>query len=378
MDNAILLLEQKKQNRTVKVKIKKGYAVYDKKWSVFGVRAIKDIINFVNSLHKQYNFIPLPISFELGEIRFCDKLTYVLFEIICSILISEYKHNVYVKFNNSDTILTKGIESSPLLLLTTGEKEHIKKFEKKFEKEYYKNHYRRLLSLEDMEGDCLCKIMDEIAYFLNFFQIKEEFISEISEVIIELIGNVKEHAKTDCLVDIDVAPGYKKLNDDRSFYGLNIVVVNFSKEFFYSPLRRRLFDTELELNERHQKVFQAYCKHLSFFDGNYVEEDFFNIASFQHKISGNIDKSVTGGTGLTKLICSLEKSSDLHHCYMVSGNRQLLFLHEYMEYNEDKWIGFNEEKDFLNKKPNLRNCHKNEIIIPGTAYNLNFVMEGSN
>lgn len=30
MDNAILLLEQKKQNRTVKVKIKKGYAVYDK------------------------------------------------------------------------------------------------------------------------------------------------------------------------------------------------------------------------------------------------------------------------------------------------------------------------------------------------------------
>ena len=121
MDNAILLLEQKKQNRTVKVKIKKGYAVYDKKWSVFGVRAIKDIINFVNSLHKQYNFIPLPISFELGEIRFCDKLTYVLFEIICSILISEYKHNVYVKFNNSDTIFTKGIESSPLLLLTTGE-----------------------------------------------------------------------------------------------------------------------------------------------------------------------------------------------------------------------------------------------------------------
>ena len=39
---------------------------------------------------------------------------------------------------------------------------------------------------------------------------------------------------------------------------------------------------------------------------------------------------------------------------------------------------YNEEKDFLNKKPNLRNCHKNEIIIPGTAYNLNFVMEGSN
>ena len=50
MDNAILLLEQKKQNRTVKVKIKKGYAVYDKKWSVFGVRAIKDIINFVKAI----------------------------------------------------------------------------------------------------------------------------------------------------------------------------------------------------------------------------------------------------------------------------------------------------------------------------------------
>ena len=110
-------------------------------------------------------------------------------------------------------------------------------------------------------------------------------------------------------------------------------------------------------------------------DDTYKEEDFFNIASFQHKISGSIKKNTTGGTGLTKLVSSLEKQSDAHKCYLITGNRALWFFHQYLEYNQDGWIGFNTENDFLNKTPAYTVIGPNSIYLPGTAYNLNFVMK---
>ena len=44
------------------------------------------------------------------------------------------------------------------------------------------------------------------------------------------------------------------------------------------------------------------------------------------------------------------------------------------EYNEEKWIGFNKENEFLTKIPDVQVLGNNNIFFPGTAYNLNFVM----
>ena len=61
--------------------------------------------------------------------------------------------------------------------------------------------------------------------------------------------------------------------------------------------------------------------------GKKTKEDFYNICSFQHKISGRKDVKSTGGTGLTKLIQTLEKMSDAHKCYVVAGKKVVNFLH---------------------------------------------------
>ena len=62
-------------------------------------------------------------------------------------------------------------------------------------------------------------------------------------------------------------------------------------------------------------------------------------------------------------------------CYVMSGKRKLLFRQEYLTYNEDDWLGFNKQNDYLNSRPDESVFGRNQYMFPGTAYNLNFVME---
>ena len=62
--------------------------------------------------------------------------------------------------------------------------------------------------------------------------------------------------------------------------------------------------------DRYKKLLEAYNYHKQFFGSEYTEDDFFNIATFQNRISGNPNKEEVGGTGLTYLIKSLQEKSD--------------------------------------------------------------------
>lgn len=370
-----LLLQYNQGNTNRKISICNGCVIYKNNVHVFDGNVIRDILFFVNSLHNKYRNVNIPISFELGTIIFKDKLTYIFLEIICYILIKYYKHSVYVKFLAEPYIFTNGINSSPLLLLTTNEKRHREKFINKYKFDIYNDHYRRLISSEDMKNEKLSKIMDEIGYFLSYHEIDDQYLDDICEVIIELIGNVSEHTNADCLIDIDIAASYNKRDEPGSFYGINLNIVNFSECLFNELIKNRILHDDISGFKRYQIVRDAYHYHENHFCNNYTENDFFNIAAFQHRISGNVSKTSTGGTGLTKLICSLEKSSDSHNCYLISGDRALWFFHELLEYNDDNWIGFNQENDFLSHLPELKCVGDNTIFMPGTAFNLNFAMK---
>ena len=64
----------------------------------------------------------------------------------------------------------------------------------------------------------------------------------------------------------------------------------------------------------------------------------------------------------------------MHMCYVLSGKRGMIFKKEYLEYNDERWIGFNKENDFLTQIPDVDIFDECDIFFPGTAYNLNFVM----
>ena len=370
-----LLIEKNKGKINFKsVEVRKGYIVFKNREKKIDGRSIKKLIAFVNFLNERYKGLNVPILLDLGNIEFVDKLTYIFFEIICYLLIKEYRHIVVINAEYKSSIWIEGIESSPLLILNDGTRQNMEKYVRKFHDDLYKNHYRRVIKNNEDSVE-LSKKMDEIAYFLKFSGVQDNCIDVISEVVVELIGNAWEHASAECLVDLDVTNSYFKRESTKSFMGVNLAVINFSPDLLGDSIREKILDNNNNLPKRYASVKEAYNNHKNIFDLLYKEEDFFNIASFQHKISGRKNNVATGGTGLTKLISSLEKRSDAHRCYLVTGNRVLWFLHEYLEYTLDGWIGFNENNDFFHTRPTSKVLGNNAIYMPGTAYNLNFVMK---
>lgn len=374
LENDELLLETNSINGNTKnIMIRNNCFVFQNKKTLFDGNSIKKILVFVNTVRKKYKNVNIPIILDLGNIEFKDKLTYIFLEIISYILINRYKMKVKVQFQCEHNIFTEGIASSPLLLIDDIKKKNTEKFLRKFTNELYKKHYRKVV-VKPKKPDELSKLMDEVYFFIFHLGVEGKCAEELSEVVVELVGNASEHTDSECLIDIDVTDLYKKRDSNDLFLGINIAVINFSEKLFGDLVKRRILETNSQVIERYSLVYTAYQNHSASFDSHYTENDFFNIASFQHKISGDPEKTITGGTGLTKLISSLEKRSAAHECYLITGDRALLFFHEYLEYNSDRLIGFNKENDFVNVRPSDRVVAPSCIYMPGTAYNLNFIM----
>lgn len=368
-----LLFESNKHMGAVRAPIKGKKIVYESSSTFFSSKTLKSILRFINSINERGYPSGMPVFFCFKkQVHFSDKLTYILFESICYQLIQS-GHPVYVSLEPEYDIITHGFTSSPLWLLSTLKKGSQENFCDKFHHDFFKLHFRQVLQ-NDAKEEELSIMMDDIASFQKFFNIKEEDREKITEVLVELVGNAKEHSSGDCLIDFDISETYLKRNEDTKQYrGINIAILNFSPELLGTSIQQKLCNG-YNLPERYDQVRQALEYHRPFFSDHYMEEDFYNIATFQHRISGR-NQNITGGTGLTKLIQSLEESSDAYSCYVLSGQRRLEFQKDYMMYKDGLWIGFNEQNNFLKDPPNSDLLQSNPIFLPGTAYNLNFVME---
>lgn len=336
--------------------------------------SLEKILRFSNYILNRYQGIGIPIHFKFVQTRFIDKLTYVVFDCICAFLIQN-GFPVSISFQRQDAINTAGAMSSPLLLLFSSRHDNIEKFKTKFVFDIYGNHYRKILTKEEMQGtDILSRTLDDIADFQKIFDVDDEYRETISEVLVELVGNAGEHGESDCLIDFDIAPNYQKKGESGEFIGINIAIANFSHYLLGTSLKEKILDNQ-QLDHRHELVKHAYFYHQEHFDQTYTLDDFFTIAAFQHKISSRRHNSVTGGTGLTMLIQSLESRSDAHMCYVHSGLKRFAFLPQFLKYNDDGWIGFNASNNFFHDIPNKSLFSQSKLFFPGTCYNLNFVMK---
>ncbi len=372
-----------------KIKVINGKIKIVTNSGIFSGKDIKYIIEQINAVHKQYPRLKIPIEFYFGSMVFIDKLTFVILECICYYLIHDCGHyvQIFMNIDVSNDIHIAGIMSSPLKLLNCTTRGSVKKYPDKFKNDLYGSHYRKLIIDENVEKtNYLGRLYKDIDTFLKPFGIEEDARDNISNVISELVGNACEHGNTDCLIDIDVATNYKKIikeqNDGYNYYGINIAVVDMSDILLGTGVYNNIISSEIHgKNSRYLTVREAFNNHKSKFSSEYTIDDFCNITTFQHKISGRNTDAETGGTGLTKLIKSLEERSDTYRCYVISGERAINFYKEMLEYNENQWIGFNEDKNYVSNIPG-RDNKGNEVVtssliyMPGTAYNLNFVMRG--
>lgn len=334
---------------------------------------IKIISSYVHFLKTVYKNKKLPILFNLGNIKLTDKFVYSLFEIICYDLI-KCGYKVKVKYNIIEkSIISEGIDYVPLNLLTV-ENPDYSKFIKKFNFEINRNHFRFFAKQNDKKKKLLpTKIMSDLSSFLNNLINNKKYCQKISEVVSELVDNTLEHTDSDCLVDVDVALNYiEKEKLDCIYDGINICVIDLSKKRLGFNIKEFFYDNVD--NVWYNKLRKAYNYHCKFWSDKYSEDDFFMLAAFQNNISSRKKDYHSGGTGLTQLITTLEDDTENYLCYVINNNRLFKFSSDCLNSNNDLWVGFNKENDFINHFPELNNFENANIILPGTAYNLAFVI----
>ena len=366
------LLKSNKQLPATRFKIRNRAYLFTFRQTDFGITEVAKIIGLLTSIEKNDPF-RLPLVIDLGEVNFADKLSYILLECLCYYSLQNKHRLVQVKYKPKANIASDGILVSPLRFLSSQNRDQ---YLVKFQLEVSMNHYRRLISVEEAKKDIyfLSALVADVSSFLIPYDATERYRNELAEVIGELVDNAIEHAEADCLVDIDISREFIKRTTGDPFWGVNVTIINLSDTLLGYRIKEKLQDDTI-LGERDLSLKKALEYHRLHWGNDYTEEDFYNVASFQDRISGRNEKTVTGGTGLTKLISSLEKESDTYNCYLLTGQRKLLFAHEFLEYNSDGWIGFNKEKDFLNVLPSATILGESPVFIQGTAYNLSFAMK---
>ena len=385
MNNLCLLFKENNSSLIKPKNIQNGHFIYPKPLRDISLVTIKEIIRFINSIDKWYSVTHAPIYFDLRNAVFHDKLTYILFECICEYSIEILKHNIRIDGLNAQsgvTILSEGITSSPLLLLSSSNLERRKSYHRKFHSDIYHTHYRKVIPANsNSKEDSLSRYNTDFINFFNAFNVDMGSAYQLSEVIIELAGNAVEHVAADTIVDIDVSGSYfRRGNSTDRYYAVNVVVLNFAAETIGSDIAQKLFSLHLsnQLKGRYSTLHDAYLIHKGFFNDYYSEKDFFHLASFQDRISGRMHNIDTGGKGLTMLISSLEAQSEDHLCYMISGNRQMMFHLDCLGRDKDHWVKFTTTGDFFSTPPSQDVLSYCPFFFPGVAYNLTFVLKEDN
>lgn len=338
----------------------------------FGGLQIKLLLAKLNFIVNKYGSMCHTICIKFESIKPIDKLTYILLECIIYELMRKYKNIWILTKEIIPEIQTSGLSSSLLWAYIRGTitKEQ---YCKRFFRSLQENHYRRMIRQDDSSE--ISKLMTDIKIFLKVFDIEDEDRRKIAKIVSELADNACEHSKSDCLIDIDVSnPIYKKRDDpDGVYYSVNICVLNFSDIFLGDTLREKIMKKKYKDSNRYEDVANAYETHKSFFNFKYTEEHFFMLTAFQNKISGRENETETGGVGLNEMICEVEKRADTHNCYVLSKNKVICFLPEYLVNNLEGWVGFNKEHDFLNSRPSTNSIYDSDTFLTGTGYNLSLI-----
>ena len=256
-----------------------------------------------------------------------DKLVYILLECMIYSLFNDYGYMVHFRVQNCKTnVNTRGINDSVLADMMDNKLLSVEQFNRKFFFAINNQHFRKVVRVTDNNEDAPATILSEVKTFLYRFDIADEFKITLASTVSELVDNALEHAASDCLVDIDVTEHDRMLiNDNNLYYGVNVVVLNFSDVNLGDHIGEKLKNTYYSDSKRYDKAKTAYNNQKKYFCKDYSETDFFNITSFQQDISGRKNESESGGTGLTELIRTLEEHAFENFCYVLSGNNGIIF-----------------------------------------------------
>lgn len=351
------------------------------------IDVVSQIVEFIETAGSYPN-----LYISLKSIRLNQKLPITILEKLLYDLIVFKNKNILLDYHMTRTIYTESFRSSPLIFLGRGfqynKKAFIKSYKFSSKRDDSKGivHYRKLFEYTEDKNALNDKLNNLYSDINNSFPIfvKAATKDTVIQLVIELVGNAVEHAKAECLLDLDITHNNYTLKNsedinDKNYFGINISILNKSNLLLFDQVKQNAYDGFKHIRGRNKNrydfILSAYDLHKRFFDSKYSENNFWLLATMQHKISGRtLNGNSTGGTGSTTLIEALQTASSLDKCYILTGDDTVLLKKDYLKHDSNMWLGFNNSNDFT-KEPNKSIFKKSKILLDGTAYNLNFIME---
>lgn len=381
MKNSELIIKKNSAKKKVEIKRKDGETVLNLKAKNFNADNINEFISMLKKVINQQKIkkeIVVLLDFE----KFADMLVNVIFENIIYTLIAKYKFNVIFRYSQKFRDSNKGAGFvNTLLARLIARKIDTNKFcEQYLSKVINEREFRELISYNNVKDNYLGRLNFDITNCIQNSGITRSYATNIANIVAELVDNANEHASSDVLIMINIDDTYEESTGDDC-WAVNVVVLNYGEKLLFSGIKAKIntYDTNT-VNNKYIVVKQAFQNHKKFFDEYYTEEDFFNITTFQHDISGRDGEFKSGGTGLPVLLESILKNSYDSNCYVMSGNNVIHFIRKYLNSREG-WYAFNENGNYVDSKPacyvkeekEAKPISKSLTFLPGTAYNLQFI-----
>lgn len=331
---------------------------------------------------KRYKYSNKNVHINLGERIFCDKITYLILDAILYdfLMTTKYQVSIDMKADLSN-IRNNGFVGTALYNSVNNGIFSKELFLKAYDKEYSSNKrfYRRLLKAEKLRADdeLISVVYTEASAILKSYCIDEEWVDNVAEIISELLCNVASHTDGDCLVHIDSRNDLSIRNvDNKQYLSINIGIINFSENRLFDKIKENIHEKKYnEDDDVYSKIYSAYNEHKRYFDDKYNEDDFFFITAFQNHVTSRYLYSTSGGTGLTSLIEKIIGKAKKDYSYVLTGNNIIFFKNEYLGISDEKFIGFNKERDYFYSRPAEEVLGKSNLYVPGCAYNLLLIKE---
>lgn len=362
-------------DQEVNIKIdnnKTNIKIKDREFNMITLYKIYKKINKI--IEKYINNSKLNIQIISDVIQFDTPYTYYLFEILLYRLCKTCKFGKIKIKNNSIKIFRDGDLNNSFLFRIRNRLLERNEFLSEYSAlNISLTNYRKIVKYEKDNKKNASKLYSDLAIFLKPYKINENFKEEFIEVLVELVSNANEHAKSDCLIELSLSEAIN-LENDENILIIHAFVVNFSDILLGTGMKEKL-NTISSVKDFTEDLRKAFLSHKTFFNDVYSEEDFYNISAFQWRFSGRKDIiSDNGGTGLTTLLKLLIEFSKADACLVFSGNRGIVFYSELLHENELKHVGFNYKKDYLKCPPEKSCLLENPFFINGTLYNFNFII----
>ena len=332
---------------------------------------------------KKFRYLKLSILFKMKDIVFLDKITCLIFDRLLLDLCETTNFTIMFEADIEFNALKNQSFLSTILYYLLENQSNGTLDKKKFIHNYYQRqlgniyHYRRMVRHDEFSDHSLqSKIYSDVASVLGVFVSDSEWVDDVSETVAELVNNVDSHTISDCLIDIDINSDIVDTSDNNSkCSSINIAVMNFSDNNIFDQVKDNVLKKIYpETDPLYKRIYYAYDNHKTQFSTDYLEDVFFMVTAFQNHVSTRETTSGTGGTGLPTLVNNIINKTRSDFSYLLSGTRMLVFHSDYLTFDKDGFIGFNEENDYFTKPASKYVRDFSPLYIPGTIFLLQLII----